>query len=142
MIRKYIAKIGENRNVEDMNKLGDMLADIICDTKESHPEMYKKYKTKLMGMAYNYKIDEDLAHEIVEDMKPLGEYWDMATIRNVIGNDMHSLEEMYVVMNSLANDYKDAISLEEVEIYIKMAHAWLDDVDANEHKFWKYFVQN
>lgn len=47
---------------------------------------------------------------------------------------------MYVVMNSLANDYQDIISLEDAETYIKMAHAWLDDVDQKEHKLWKYFV--
>lgn len=140
MIRKYIEKIGENRNIEDMNKLGDMLTEIIYETKESHPEIYKKYKHKLMGMAYNYQIDEHMAHEIVEDMKPLGEYWSMETVRSVIGNDNHKLEDMYVVMNSLANDYKDIISLDDAETYIKMAHAWLDDIDGKEHKLWKYFV--
>ena len=140
MIRKYIEKIGENRNIEDMKKLGDMLADIIYSTKESHPDLYKKYKTKLIGMAYNYQIDKELAHEIVEDMKPLGEYWSMETIASVIGNDTHRLEDMYVVMNSLANDYQNVVSLDNVETYIKMAHAWLDDVDQKEHKLWKYFI--
>ena len=140
MIRKYIEKIGEKRNVEDMQKLGDMLADIIYSTKESHPDLYKKYKTKLIGMAYDYQIDKNLAHEIVEDMKPLGEYWSMETIANVIGNDNHRLEDMYVVMNSLANDYQNVINLDDVETYIKMAHSWLDDVDAKEHKLWKYFM--
>ena len=141
MIRKYIEKIGENGNIEDMNKLGDMLTDIIYDTKESHPEIYKKYKKKLMGMAYNYEIDEELAHEIVEDMKPLGEYWSMDTIKSAIGDDKHRLVDMYVVMNSLANDYQNIISLEDAETYIKMAHAWLDDEDAKKHKLWKYFVE-
>ena len=140
MIRKYIEKIGENRNIEDMKKLGDMLADIIYSTKESHPDLYKKYKTKLIGMAYNYQIDKELAHEIVEDMKPLGEYWSMETIASVIGNDTHRLEDMYVVMNSLANDYQNVVSLDNAETYVKMAHAWLDDVDAKEHKLWKYFI--
>ena len=140
MIRKYIEKIGENKNIEDMRTLGDMLADIIYDTKESHPDIYKKYKKKLIGMAYNYEIDKDLAHEIVEDMKPLGEYWNMETVASVIGNDMHRLEDMYVVMNSLANDYQKIISLDEPETYVEMAHAWIDDVDAKEHKLWKYFV--
>ena len=140
MIRKYIEKIGENKNIEDMKKLGDMLADIIYSTKESHPDLYKKYKTKLIGMAYNYQIDKELAHEIVEDMKPLGEYWSMETIASVIGNDTHRLEDMYVVMNSLANDYQNVVSLDNVETYIKMAHAWLDDVDQKEHKLWKYFI--
>ena len=123
-----------------MKKLGDMLADIIYSTKESHPDLYKKYKTKLIGMAYNYQIDKELAHEIVEDMKPLGEYWSMETIASVIGNDTHRLEDMYVVMNSLANDYQNVVSLDNAETYVKMAHAWLDDVDAKEHKLWKYFI--
>ena len=140
MIRKYIEKIGENRNIEDMKKLGDMLADIIYSTKESHPDLYKKYKAKLLGMAYNYQIDKELAHEIVEDMKPLGEYWSMETIANVIGNDTHRIEDMYVVMNSLANDYQGIVKLDDVDTYIKMAHAWLDDVDAKDHKLWKYFI--
>ena len=65
---------------------------------------------------------------------------DIGTIKSVIGNDNHRLEDMYVVMNNLANDYQDIISLEDAETYIKMAHAWLDDVDQKEHKLWKYFV--
>ena len=140
MIRKYIEKIGEKRNVEDMKELGDMLAEIIYDTKESHPDIYKKYKKKLIGMAYNYEIDKELAHEIVEDMKPLGEYWSMDTIASVIGNDTPRIEDMYVVMNSLVNDYQNVVNPDDAETYVKMAHAWLDDVDAKEHKLWKYFI--
>ena len=141
MIRRYIEKIGENRNVEDMNKLGDMLAEIIYETKDSHPEIYNKYKKKLIGMAYNYEIDKELAHEIVEDMKPLGEYWDMETVASVIGADNHRIEDMYVVMNSLVNDYNGIISPDDADTYVRMAHAWLDDPDAKEHKLWKYFMQ-
>lgn len=141
MIRKYIEKIGEKKNVEDMNKLGDMLAKIIYDTKDSHPDIYKKYKTQLIGMAYNYEIDKDLAHEIVENMKPLGEYWNMDTIASVIGNDNHRLEDMYVVMNSLANDYQNVVGLDDAETYVKMAHAWLDDIDGHDNKVWWYFVK-
>lgn len=140
MIRKYIEKIGENRNIEDMEKLGDMLAEIIYSTKESHPELYHKYKTKLYGMAYNYTIDEDMAHEIVEDMKPLGEYWNIETINSVISEN-DNLVNMYIVMNSLANDYSNVISTDEVETYLKMARAWLNDVDGHKNKIWWYFIK-
>ena len=51
-IREYIVKIGENKKIEDMQKLGDMLADIIYSMKESHPEEYEKYKMCLYEMAY------------------------------------------------------------------------------------------
>lgn len=29
---------------------------------------------------------------------------------------------------------------QEVDTYVKMTNAWLNDVDAKEHKVWKYFV--
>lgn len=142
MIKKYIKMIVDNGNPQDMECLSDMLSDIIYLIKDGHYDTYKKYKNKLEGMAYNYKINEELAKEIVEDMKPLGEHWDMQTIKNAIGNDMHRLEDMYVVMNSLANDYSQIISLEDTETYINMAHAWIDDVDAKKNKVWKYFVED
>lgn len=140
-VRKYVDMIIENGNQEDMEKLHDIFQEVMHDLKEYNYDKYKKYKMKLYGMAYNYTIDEDMAYEIVEDMQPLGEYWDMETIKSVIGNDTHRLEDMYVVMNSLANDYQDVISLDNAESYIKMAHAWLDDVDGHDNKVWWYFVK-
>ena len=117
-----------------------MQGEEINKLKEYNKEDYMEYKHKLCGMAYNYQIDKDLAHEIVEDMKPLGEYWNMDTVASVIGNDAHRLEDMYVVMNSLANDYQNVVSLDSADTYVRMAHAWLDDVDQKEHKLWKYFI--
>ena len=140
-MKEYINRIVMMGKKEDMDCLSDMLVDLLYEMKETNPMEYKKYKTKLKGMAYDYKIDEELAHEIVEDMKPLGEYWNMEAIRSVTGNDAHDLINMYVVMNSLANDYKDVISTDETNTYIKMADAWLDDVDARNNKVWWYFVK-
>lgn len=142
MVKKYIQLIVNNGKKEDMVCLSNMLSDTIYLLKDEHYETYKKYKNKLKGMAYDYQIDEDMAKEIVEDMKPLGEYWTMMQVKNAIGNDMHKLEDMYVVMNSLANDYSNIISLEDVETYINMAHAWLDDIDGKKNKIWKYFVED
>lgn len=138
----YIDRIVANGKQEDMECLSEMLVELLEDVKETKPVIYKKYKTKLKGMAYDYKVDRELAQEIVQEMRPIGQYWTIEEIATAIGNDMHSVEEMYVVMNSLVNDYKDILGVENPEIYIKMAHAWLDDVDAKEHKFWNYFVKN
>jgi len=141
MIKKYIQMIVDNGKREDMECLSDMLSDVIYIMKDEHYDMYRKYKNKLKGMAYNYQIDKELAKEIVEDMKPLGEYWSMETVFNAIGNDNHRIEDMYVVMNSLVNDYNMTISPDDVETYIKMAHNWIDDIDGKENKIWKYFVE-
>ena len=141
MMKEYIDRIVSNGKQEDMDCLSEMLVDLLYDLKETNYDKFRKYKTKLKGMAYNYEIDEELAKEIVSDMKPLGEYWNMETVRSVIGEDTHRLCDMYVVMNSLANDYQNVVSLDNAETYIKLAHAWLDDVDGKEHKVWKYFIE-
>ena len=140
-MKEYIDKIVSNGKQEDMECLKTILIESLYDLKETDYAKFHKYKTKIKGMAYDYKIDKELAKEIVEDMKPLEEYWDIETIASVIANDNHRLEDMYVVMNSLANDYQNVVSLEEVQTYINMAHAWLDDVDGKENKVWWYFVK-
>ena len=141
-MKDYIDKIVKNGKQEDMDCLEDILIDSLYSIKENDYRKFKEYKNKIKGMAYDYKIDEEMAKEIVEDMKPLGEYWSMEQVKGVMVNDTHRLEDMYVVLNSLANDYKDVVSTEETETYIKMAHAWIDDIDAKNNKIWKYFVEN
>ena len=140
-MKEYIEKIVQIGKPEDMECLSDILVDLLYEVKETNYDEFKKYKKKIKGMAYDYKIDEELAHEIVEDMKPLGEYWNKETVASVIGNDNHRLEDMYVVMNSLVNDYQSVVNPEEVETYIKMAHAWLDDIDGKQNKVWWYFIK-
>lgn len=139
-MKEYLQMIIKNGKQEDMEELGDIFSDVMNELKEYDKNDYMEYKHKLCGMAYNYQIDKDLAKDIVDNMKPLGEYWSIETIKNVIGNTTHSLEDVYVVMNSLANDYQNIISLDDTDTYIKMAYAWLDDIDRKEHKVWKYFV--
>lgn len=140
MLKEYINKIIEKGKNEGMECLKDILVGSLLELKENKPEEFKKYKIKLLGMANDYEIDEEMAKEIVKDMKPLGEYWNIDTVANAINGDTHRLANMYVVMNSLANDYQGVINLEEVDTYINMAHAWLDDEDAKPHKAWNYFV--
>lgn len=138
-MKEYLDRIVANGKKEDMDCLGDILIDSLYDLKENDYAKFKKYKNKIKGMAYNYQIDEELAEDIVKNMKPLGEYWNMETIASVIGNN-HRVEDMYVVMNSLVNDYQNVVSRDDAETYVKMADAWIDDVDGKENKIWWYFV--
>ena len=140
-IKKYIQMIVDNGKQEDMECLSDILSDVIYLMKEEHYDKYKHYKNKLKGMAYDYKIDEDMAYEIVEKMLPDGELWSIDTIKNVIGEDNHSLYDMYIVMNSLYNDYGNIINKDDVNTYIRLAHAWLDDIDSHKNKIWWYFME-
>lgn len=138
-MKEYLDMIIKNGKKEDMDCLGDMMIELMYELKESNYHEYEEYKRKIIGMAYDYKITDDLAHEIVEDMKPKGEYWDIDTIRSVVGNQPN-INDIYVVMNSLVNDYGDVISPEDVETYVKMTNAWINDADAHKNKVWWYFV--
>lgn len=140
-MKEYINKIVVMGKPEDMDCLSDIMVDLLYELKESDEYEYKKYKTKIKGMAYDYTIDEELAKEVVEYMKPYGEYWNIDTIKSVIGSDVHRLEDMYVVMNSLVNDYANVIKPDEVDTYINMAHSWIDDIDGKPNKLWWYFVK-
>lgn len=138
-MKEYLKRIVDNGKQEDMECLGNMMIEMLYHLKDCGHNVYMKYKNKIIGMAYDYKINEELAHDIVSDMKPLGELWSMDTIKSVVG-EQHNLPDIYVVMNSLANDYKDVISTDDVETYVKMTTAWLNDIDAKPNKIWKYFV--
>ena len=145
MIRKYIEKIGENRNIEDMEKLGDMLSEIIHETKESHPEIYEKYKIELYEMAYGKKISEEMADKWVKDMKPIGIHWTMEETTNAMQNLGYNCNatDFYVVANMMYNDYYDLVKDDE-ELALKLAYDWLNDKDAKKDKlycYWKYIIE-
>lgn len=138
-MKEYLDMIVEKGKTEDMDCLGDMMIDLLHHMKDTNHEKYEKYKTKIIGMAYGYKITKDLAEDIVKSMRPKGEYWSMDDIKNAVG-DLQNLPEVYVVMNSLVNDYGDVISPEDVDTYIKLTNAWINDSDGHENKTWWYFV--
>jgi hypothetical protein len=145
MLRKYIEKIGESKNVKDMEKLGDMLSEIIYQTKESHHELYEKYKLELYEMAYGEKISEDMAEKWVKDMKPVGLHWTLEETTNAMYQLGYNFDKIdfFVVANMIYNDYYDIVKNEE-EFALKMAYDWLKDEDADEHKlyhYWKYVIK-
>ena len=144
MIRKYIEKIGENQRKEDMNKLGDMLSEIIYDMKDAHPEEYHGYKMELYEMAYGKTLSQEIAEKWVKSMKPIGLHWTMEETTNAmqsLGYNFNSID-FFVVANMMYNDYYNLVKDDET-LALKMANDWLKDEDAKENKlynYWKYIV--
>ena len=142
MIRKYIEKIGENRNTEDMKRLGDMLTELVCMTKESHPEIYNKYKTELYEMAYGKVLNEDMAEEWVSKMNPKAK-WSMDQVKEVISeyDTKVPLLPAYVIMNMLYSDMRYSLG-EDVKTYVQATNDWYFDEDASnteESKLYNYY---
>lgn len=145
MIRKYIEKIGDNRNAEDMEKLGDMLSEIIYSTKDSHPEIYEKYKIELYEMAFGKKVSEEMAEKWVKNMKPVGMHWTIEETTNAMQNLGYNMDKVdfFVVANMMYNDYYDVVK-ENEEMALKLAKDWLNDVDSVDNKlycYWKNIVK-
>lgn len=148
-IREYITKIGENRNIEDMQDLGDMLAEIIYEMKESHPELYHKYKLELYEMAYGKVLTKEMAEEIVSKMQPYREHWNYETttaVKNQFGIKDISDVDFYVVMNKSYNDDYNTVEKfaenddEKLEMYISLTKDFVLDPDAKEGKVYTYFM--
>lgn len=141
-IKEMLSKIIDKGNIEDMYKLNDMLDDLICDLKEQKPKLYKEYKKELYELAYGNIILEDKAKEIVEHMRPYGEHYNIndATEIKEKYSIKYSVSDVYLVINSLYNDYCDLIG-DNDEMYAKMTKLWLNDTDSVEDKVYIYFTE-
>lgn len=139
-IKEMLAKIIDKGNIEDMYKLNEMLDELICDLKEQKPKLYKEYKKQLYELAYGNVILEDKAKEIVEHMKPFGEHYNMNDAKEIKEDYSikHSISDVYLVANSLYNDYHDLLE-DNDEVYAKMTKLWLNDTDSVEDKVYLYF---
>ena len=140
-IREYIEKIGENKKPEDMQRLGDMLAEILYKMKDAHPDCFEKYKKELYIMAYGYTFTDEKADKIVEEMTPYHMHWTKDQTTEVMRSAGLKFDEneFYVVMNMAYNDYYELFG-DDVQSYIKYSTLFIDDPDAKPHKVFKYFM--
>ena len=138
MIKKYIEKIVENGKQEDMEKLSDMLVEIIYKIKEPHYDLYKHYKMCLYEMAFGKVISDEMREEIVEK---IGEHWTLEQteqVKNDYGYNDIPTNEFNLVMNMAYSDYKDIFE-DNLDLYAKFSKAFIQDDDAKEGKVFIYF---
>ena len=128
---------------EKMEKLSDILEDVINEICEYDEELYEKYAMCIYKMANGYVLTKDMAEHIVNNMKPIGEHWtiDQTTnVKNQYGYTDVSDIDFWVVMNSAYNDYRDVFK-ENVDVYAKWSYAFIKDEDAKEGKVFTYFTK-
>lgn len=142
-VEKYIRKIVDEGSREEMEKLSDILEEVIYLIKEYDESKYKEYETCLYKMAYGEVLSEDMAEDIVFKMKPYKEKWtlDQADqIKHDYGINNIRLVDFYVVMNQAYNDFRDVFG-DSLETYVKYANAFINDEDAKQGKVFKYFTE-
>ena len=82
-IKKIIQKIIDDGKVEYMYELSDTLEELMEILQRYDENCYNKYKMQLYTMAYGYHITEEMAYDIVHNMKPFGEKWTIQETQNI-----------------------------------------------------------
>ncbi len=146
VIKEYLQKIIENGNIEDMKELSCMLDESIHKVKECDPDWFERKKIKLYEMSHGKIVDEEMAKEWVNSMKPVGMHWSIEDTTNAMqkmGYNNLDRIQFFVVANMMYNDHYEIVKDNE-EMALKLAKDWLADIDAKESKlyeYWKYVIK-
>lgn len=141
-IEHYIRKIVDDGDRREMEELSDILVDVVDIIKKYDEDCYKEYKYKLRKMAYGDEITEEEAREIVRNMRPEGERWNIeqtSQMQRDYGYENIDSVKFYLVANQGFNDYREVFG-DNLETYIRYTEAFINDPDAGPHKVEKYFL--
>lgn len=143
MHKMYLKSIIEKGSKEDMEKLGEMFNKSIDHLKECDPELYNKMEIKLYTLVNGKTFNEEMARDIINDMRPYGMKWSLEESKQVQSqygltniNDM----DFWVVINSAYNDYKNIFD-DNIEMYAMFTKDFIMDEDASKDKVWNYFCE-
>lgn len=138
---ELIEKYGKGASDVKMKELTKVLDDFFDELKEANREKYHCLMRRVMGVLTDGHYDEELALKDVSKMLPLGEHWSMKQVeeatRGITFPQGTTKADVYVALNSFANDFKDTLSDSDV---IKAAIAfWFNDKDyKGRNKIWCY----
>jgi hypothetical protein len=148
---QYIRKIVDEGDQREMEKLSDILSEVIDLIKDYDEETYKKYNTDIYEMAYGKRLTDEMKKEWVNNMRPAGR-WSLRQVEDIFSeydSDIPILS-MYVIMNILSSDMGNLFDFEDdrqnIEKYIQASRDWYYDEDAahtQEEKlyyYWKYIA--
>lgn len=132
-------------NLEDVEDVAEMVFEYL---KEKDECKYWKMFFKLHEATYGHKLNEEMAEEWVESMKPYGEHWDMEqtnSVRMTYGVNVDEID-FYTGMNMMYNDYSKAIEYEgnmteeeKLKAYIKLTEMFINDEDFKGNKMYEYY---
>lgn len=138
-MREWIEEIIESGKPEEMEELEEILIKSLHKLKSYDIECYNKLKMKIYVMANGYELTEELAEDIVSNMKPYGEKWDIeqtTAVKEQYGLADISDEDFYYVLNMAYNDYHDLFQ-ESLDMYVKFTKMFITDEDAVKGKVFK-----
>lgn len=139
LIKRYIDKASE----ESMEMLTCKTDRFVEEVREHHPEMVEHFLMKV-DLALNPDFTKETAKYVVSKMKnkdgTSGEHWNYETTSRVLESKGYDFKpcDWYYVLNMIYSDYYKAGRSDDT--YIELAHDFMADADAPEHKAKKYWM--
>ncbi len=99
---------------------------------------------------HELKMDKHMAEEWTEQMKnedgTAGPHFSMEKVKQIVNQkselQQFELPEVYAVINMIYSDYCEVaqkLNINNIDFYVCMTKAWLDDKDAGKEKTAKYY---
>lgn len=150
MVRESV-KSGANQDV--MWHAVEVADNLLCDIKDSHPELYDEYMRKMSAAIFGYHYTEELAKSDVEKMfhtdstgkRISGQHWtpeqvEEAWVSKKFPTGANKWDK-YVAANAIWHDLSKEFDDGQV---LNVAHAifFADEDSDNNGKVWKYMNMN
>lgn len=142
MHKTYIEKIISSKNNDAMEKLKDIMIDIIDCVEKDNKEKYNKIEKELYEICEGKVLTREKAEKIIQSMKPYGMRWSLGETEDIrkdknIGNV--TPVDFWIVMNSAYNDYRNVFG-DDIDMYAKYSKEFISDEDAIDCKVYEYFT--
>ena len=141
-IKGYIKKIVDDGDQSEMEELSDILDEVVYVIKKYNENLFEEYKMCLYRMAYGDKLNQQMAQDIVNNMKPYGMRWNLEDTKRIqIDYDSTDIDDIdfFVVINSAYNDYQNLFG-DNIDMYVRFTKDFINDEDAKNGKVFRYFT--
>lgn len=126
-----------------------IFGDLLAEVKADNPKLEKMVLNDLYVSLYGEHFNKENAMEAVSNMEnedgSMGEHWSITETTRVANDNRITFNgfneyDWYYVLNMVYSDYCKIFN-DDNQTYIKLAKAWLNDIDVPEGKAWRYYTQ-
>lgn len=123
--------------------------DLLVEVKSDNPKLEKMVCNDLYISLYGEHFNKENAMEAVSGMEnedgSMGEHWSLTETTRIANENRITFKDFnefdwYYVLNMVYSDYCKIFN-DDLITYVKLAKAWLNDIDVPEGKAWRYYTQ-
>lgn len=132
-----------------MEEWVSIFSDLLLEIKAENPKLEKMVINDLYVSLFGEHFNKENAEEAVAGMEnedgSLGEHWTVSETTRIANEnrvtwDSFNEFDWYYTLNMIYSDYYKIFN-DDIQTYIKLAKAWLNDIDVPEGKAWRYYTQ-